>query len=286
MLLPVRNGERFLTGALESTVRALPRDAELLVIDDASTDGSSAIAAAAAEADPRVRVLRREHGTGLPAALNAGISATDSVFVARMDADDRCLPTRFRRQLVALRHVDLVFGSSVLMDVDGRVTGNSSPLPISPRAARYHLLVGNYFSHPTMACRRDVLDRVGGYTDTTVEDYDLWLRCVAVGARMRQSPLPAIAYRMHAAQVTQQWQLEAPDPVLDAAYVRLLPHELRDDTASLRHAAITRVRATDDDRAAWRRLATWLLKEAKGLPALDAALLRVRIASVSRGIAT
>lgn len=284
VLLPVRNGERFLSEAIDSTVRALPQDAELLVIDDGSQDGSSVIAGRAADQDRRVRMLRREQGTGLPAALNAGIAASDSRFVARMDADDRCLPTRFRRQLAALRHADFVFGSSLLMDETGRVTGVSSPLPITPRAARYHLLVGNYFSHPTMACRRERLDSLGGYTATTVEDYELWLRAVAAGSAMRQSPIPAIAYRMHEAQVTKQWRLEAPDPVLDAAYLRLLPPELRDVTASLRHAAITRTRPEAADRAAWHRLAAWLDREATRLPPVDRMMLRLRVSSVSRGM--
>ena len=281
VLLPVRNGERYLAAALRSTVRALPRDAEVLVIDDASDDATASIAAAAAAHDPRVRIHRRSRSRGLPAALNDGISRTDSRFLARMDADDVCLPTRFRRQLLSLRRLDFIFGSSVLIDAGSKATGVSTPLPVRPTAARYHLLIGNFFSHPTMACRREAMERLGGYRDTVVEDFDLWLRAVAAGARMAQSPLPAIAYRMHEAQVTQRWNLDAADPTLDAAYARLLPPHLRDRVELLRHSAVTRIRTTNEERAAWAALVSWLEKQSAVLRGPDRIGLRLRLRSQS-----
>lgn len=277
VLMPVRNGERYLAGAIRSTLRALPRDAELLVIDDASDDDSASIATSAGDRDRRVRLHRRARSAGLPAALNDGIARSDSRFLARMDSDDVCLPTRFRRQLVSLQHLDFVFGSSVLIDGRGRVTGVSTPLPVGPRAARYHLLIGNFFSHPTMACRRQALTDLGGYHDVVVEDFELWLRAVAVGSRMSQSPVPAIAYRRHETQVTSSWRLAASDPVLDASYGRLLPVHLRSDVALLRHSAVTRARSTQAERAAWERLTSWIEREAMRLGALDRLVLRLRL---------
>lgn len=278
VVLPVLNGARYLAPAVTSTLRALPPDAELLVVDDGSTDATPEILERHRDRDRRIRVLRHERPGGVAAALNAGLAATDSRYLARMDADDVCLPTRFRRQLRSLRRLDFVFGSSVLIDDRGRVRGASSPLPVTPRAARYHLLIGNFFSHPTMACRRQALADLGGYADTPVEDFELWLRAVAAGYRTGQSPLPAIAYRLHDRQITHSWSVGAADPVLDRAYARLLPGHLRGDVAALRAGAATRSRTTVGDRAAWQRLEHWIRADSARLPPLDRAVLRRRLA--------
>lgn len=107
VILPVRNGERFISAAIRSTLSAMPRDSELVVLDDGSTDRTPEILDGISSA--RVRVLRGA-GNGVAGALNTLIECTQSEYVARMDADDIVLPMRFTTQLSVLsRGVDFSF---------------------------------------------------------------------------------------------------------------------------------------------------------------------------------
>src|SRR3546814_9290844 len=75
MVMPVHNGARWLADAIESVLAQDFGDFELILVDDASRDGSPAIMADAAARDPRVRLLRLDATVGLPAALNHGFAA-------------------------------------------------------------------------------------------------------------------------------------------------------------------------------------------------------------------
>jgi len=88
VVLPVYNGEKYLGEAIRSVLAQTYSDFQLVVVENGSTDGTKAILAGFA--DPRMRVIYLPEA-GLVGALNAGIQATDSEFIARMDADDVCV---------------------------------------------------------------------------------------------------------------------------------------------------------------------------------------------------
>lgn len=229
VVLPVRNSVGTIDGAVRSTLRAMPGDAELVVLDDASTDGTGAVLDRIT--DPRLRVLRSDEGCGVAGGLALLLASTDSEIVARMDGDDRCLPGRFRRQLKAFADdpsLDAVF-TSVIPWRDGRVPRPDAPIGIDPDAFPLHLLVTNPASHPAMAARRDALDAVGGYRDVPAEDYDLWLRLAATGRRLRRLPWWGLLYAVHDAQVTASstWRTSSwRDPRVASAYAELHHHLL------------------------------------------------------------
>lgn len=220
VLVPAYNAESTLGAALSSTLRALPRDSAIMVLDDGSIDATAGIARALE--DPRIRVHSRPNG-GVASALNELLRRTDSEFIARMDADDLVLPGRFTRQLRAMTGgVDAVFTTVVQWGTGLR--GVPRPSEIDPMEFGLHLLLTNPVAHSTLLARRAAIEVAGGYRELPTEDYDLWLRMAAGGARLRRLPIPGLAYRVHPGQITAsaQWRRSSwLDPRIAAAYTAL-----------------------------------------------------------------
>lgn len=219
VLVPAYQAAETLGTALRSTLRALPNDAEIVVLDDGSTDATAEVASSTG--DRRVRVTSRPNA-GVAVTLNDLLEATDSELVARMDADDIVLPGRFSRQLRALADADAVFTTVVTWG--SGAPGVPRPSSIVPSSFALHLLLTNPVAHSTLLARRSAITAVGGYRPLPTEDYDLWLRMAADGARLRRLALPGLAYRVHPTQVTAsaQWRRDSwLNPQLGQAYSQL-----------------------------------------------------------------
>lgn len=220
VLLPVKDSARTLPAAVSSTLRALPKDAEIVILDDGSRDDPQG--ALGSIVDSRIRLLRMDPSLGVGAGLQYLLDHSDSLYVARMDADDITFPGRFILQTRALqRGADFVFSTIVKFSDGVRTVRPGLPLPISPAAMPLHLLVHNLLCHPTMMARRDAIVAAGGYRRTAAEDYDLWLRALTQGARMARLATPLLAYRHHGKQVSKQAGYTAQatsDPQLRDAY--------------------------------------------------------------------
>src|SRR5215831_13027957 len=104
VLLPVYNGEAYLPATIDSVLAQTYGRFELLIVDDGSTDRTTAIARA--YDDPRVRVERFEANRGLSAALNRGLQVAAAPLIARQDADDVSRPDRLEAQVAFLRADD------------------------------------------------------------------------------------------------------------------------------------------------------------------------------------
>lgn len=207
VILPVRNGEETIARAVTSTRKALPKDAEIVIFDDGSTDSTPRVLQALESSS--VHVITSPASVGIANALNTLIERTDSQFIARMDADDVTLRGRFGYQRRAISPRAAVNFTTVLeWRPDIKRVSPAAPLPISARAFPYHLLMTNPVSHPTLFATRDALVRVGGYRQVPAEDYDLWLRLAVAGIGIRRLAIPTLLYRVHPQQVTSslEWR--------------------------------------------------------------------------------
>src|SRR5579871_3528567 len=97
VVMPVRDGERWLVEALDSIRAQTLIDYELIAVDDGSSDATPRLLELAAQRDERIRVIRLPPA-GLVTALNRGIAASLGRFIARIDADDRASPDRLQLQ--------------------------------------------------------------------------------------------------------------------------------------------------------------------------------------------
>jgi glycosyltransferase involved in cell wall biosynthesis len=195
VVMPVRDGERFLRQALDSVLDQTLVDLELIVVDDGSTDGTPDLLAAAAARDDRVRVVRQEP-LGLTPALNAGCALAQAPLIARMDADDVMIGHRLERQYMYLRdHPDVAVlgGGIVLVDEHGR------EIDREPGRAQPSMMERNDLTHATVTMRAELFRELGGYRLDQAEDYDLWLR---FEERHRLSALekPVLHHRLHPGQ--------------------------------------------------------------------------------------
>jgi glycosyltransferase involved in cell wall biosynthesis len=206
VLLAVHDGEPYVQAALASVLGQTVSDLELLVVDDASGDGTPGILADLE--DSRVRMLRNDEQRGLAASLNRGLDEARGTYVARLDADDVAMPRRLERQLARIRSAPnvAVVGSAVLeLDEAWRV-GAVHAMPTGVAELRWSSLFSSPFFHPSVLVERDVLERNVLRYDTTFEeseDYDLWARLLEVGEG-DNLPDPLVLYRVHPEQASQR----------------------------------------------------------------------------------
>lgn len=168
---------------------------EVIVVDDASTDGTAAAAAAANDGSGRLTVVKQETNSGPAAARNRAIGLSRSAHIAVLDADDYLLPDRFK-PLFRIAGWDMIADNIAFISEDsaGRsMTEVFAPDPVRVRFAQF--IEGNIsragraraelgFVKPVI--RREFLDRAGlGYDESLRigEDYALYALMLAAGAR-------------------------------------------------------------------------------------------------------
>jgi glycosyltransferase involved in cell wall biosynthesis len=205
VVMPVYNGEKYLAEALDSILQQTFNDYELIVIDDGSTDRSSAIIESYVKKDRRV-IVHRQDNCGLIMSLNQGCSLARGKYIARMDADDVSLPQRLEKQLDYLeQRPDIGLLGTWIQDIGPNgEPGPIWPLPTTPASIRWFLMFGNCIAHPSVMGRRELIQSLGYRSEAAhVEDYDLWIRMSAV-SRVANLPEVLVKYRVLNQSVSSQ----------------------------------------------------------------------------------
>jgi glycosyltransferase involved in cell wall biosynthesis len=202
--MPAYNAERTIRRAVLSTLRAMPDDSRLVVLDDASTDGTVAVLESIN--DRRLSVIASSENSGSGVVRNRILAETDSEFFAVMDADDVSLPWRFTLQMKAAQSVDVVFGAAVRFDSNNKARARpSAPLALRPHELPTALLFHNPLWHSSFLARRSAIETVGGYSSGRCgQDYELWLRLADSGATMYRLSVPVGGYRESSNQITKR----------------------------------------------------------------------------------
>jgi len=204
VLLPVYAGDdpTALARAFRSvtTEQTLAPDEVVVVQDGPVGPGlAAALCRLAAASDVPVRVVEIAENVGLARALERGLAECTHDVVARMDADDISLPERFARQLALVAEGYDLVGSSIQEFSDESAPGIVRVPPLSSddvlRASRFV----SPFNHPSVVYRASVVGRAGGYEHLPLmEDYWLFVRMLASGARACNVAEPLVLYRVGA----------------------------------------------------------------------------------------
>ena len=202
VIIPAFNRPAMVARAVRSALAQQPRPpAEVIVVDDASSDDTGDVASAAG-----ARVIRHEAHKGGAAARNTAIRAAQHDWIALLDSDDEFLPDHLAG-LWPQRDGHVILGSSAIAIGDdpaqdaliGRV-GMAPQILNRPAAVLRH---GNVLVTSTVMLRRDVAIAAGLFTEGMVRsaDLDLWLRVLEHGTGYVSSEV-TVLYHRHDGQVT------------------------------------------------------------------------------------
>lgn len=227
VLLPVYNGEPYVLQSIQSVLAQTFEDFELLVVDDCSTDGTPAILASIA--DRRLRVLRNPVNLGIVGTLNRAMGEARGRYIARADADDFCLPTRFARQAEFLdRNPGVLLTGTRMSNLEGGVIrDNRQPADAHPSVLRWQFQVSNPVAHPSMMFRASLVQSLGAYLREAfkyAEDFDFSHRAMRLGD-VAVLPERLVIYRIHQSNLTRTHRGEMIDKtaaVLADVYAALL----------------------------------------------------------------
>jgi glycosyltransferase involved in cell wall biosynthesis len=208
VILPAYNAQPYIVPAVQSILDQTFGNFEFIIIDDGSTDQTLAVLQDFARKDSRIRLTTRPN-TGYVVALNEGLAQAQGEFIARMDADDISLPTRFEKQLAYLRANPncVLLGTAVAqMDQAGALIGPMPDIAFGhDQIDRALLRRGWPMVHPSIMARTSAMRSINGYVVDFCpnEDHDLFLRLAEVGT-VQNLPDVLLNYRKHAASVSAQ----------------------------------------------------------------------------------
>lgn len=204
VLMAVRNGLPYVTEAVESVLGQTFRDFELVIVEDASTDGT--LERLRAFTDPRIRLVCNDSHQGQTRSLNRGLEIAKGRYVARIDADDICLPERLETQVRFLNeNPDIALAASrwIGLSPSGKPLGTRGNALSDDGSFLGRLLRGDCpLYHTTVMFRKEAVEQVGGYDAAFKigQDYDLWARMAVRGSRAVVLDTPLVFYRFHSRQ--------------------------------------------------------------------------------------
>ncbi len=186
--MPVYNAESTVGQALKSLQAQRFPSMEVIVVNDGSTDGTLEVL----RNQPDIKLLDHSHH-GITPALNAGLAAAKGDYIARMDADDLCLPDRIEKQASFLDAFPDIGIVGCRVDFGGdreKQAGYADHVDwinslIEPDDITLNRFVESPLAHPSVMFRRELPEQFGAYRDGPFpEDYELWLRWMANGVKV------------------------------------------------------------------------------------------------------
>jgi len=199
-VIPVYNGERYLSEAIDGVLAQTLQPEEIIIVDDGSTDRTPFVLQQYASRHSAIRVLRQDN-LGVSTARNRGIRAASRDWVAFLDADDVWLPTKLETQARLLAVKPKIIGVGGRMQYLGKggplrgVVGEVDVTGVRELIATARLMP---FQLSSFVARRDLLLDVGGFDPElhAAEDIDLVARMANAGP-LETIPRPVGYYRLH-----------------------------------------------------------------------------------------
>jgi len=206
VVMPVYNGETYISDAIESVVAQTDLDWELVIINDCSNDQTPRILADYASRENRIQVLSNGQNLRVARSLNRGIQAARGKWIVRLDADDVFTPG----YLEALRSYNEKAGPDYFFSSWITVMDESSNKILDVRlpkaeTIRRMMKIENFLYHPATSFSKCLWEKVGGYPEhdpAIAEDTAMWNRFFLAQAKLVMIPDFLVRYRLHYTNMT------------------------------------------------------------------------------------
>jgi glycosyltransferase involved in cell wall biosynthesis len=215
VVIPCYNYGQYITECVRSVLDQSDVHVQVLVIDDASTDGSADVVASLPSLDKRVQVICRRHNIGHIATYNEGISKSESDYTVMLSADDMLTPGSLSRATALMEQnptVGMTYGRTVAF--------RDSNLPIARSQATAWITwkgtdwisyrckaVYNPLRSPEAVMRTSIMHEIGYYRPDLphAADLELWLRFATVADIGYVAGADQAYYRIHHNNMHSSW---------------------------------------------------------------------------------
>lgn len=194
VVMSVYNGEVYLKEAIDSILQQSYENFELIIIDDASTDGSLEIIFS--YKDPRIVLIQNEKNLFLAASLNKGIHIAKGKYIVRMDADDISMKDRLLKQVSFMESNPQIGISGTCSEIIGHGFGFGN-YSQDDQTIKFKLLHECHLLHPTLILRKDLIFEKNLFYNEEYrknQDYELFVRAIDI-TQFANLPDRLIKYR-------------------------------------------------------------------------------------------
>jgi glycosyltransferase involved in cell wall biosynthesis len=209
VLMPSYNAGPYIAEAIDSVLQQTFTDFEFIIINDGSTDNTMEVLRR--YTDPRIKVVDQAN-KGVIDSLNGGIMMAKGTFIARMDADDICLPHRLQTEydfLGSHPEYDMVGSEADVIDKDGNFLLRLEPIGYSHQQIAEGIDKKCPFIHPSVMFRKDMVIKAGLYPKNalTFEDHMLWKKMLSIGkvCNIRQVLIKA-RFNPESVTIDEKWR--------------------------------------------------------------------------------
>lgn len=205
IILPAYNAENTIAETIQSIINQTYKNWELIVINDGSTDSTETVVKSFI--DGRIHYYKNNTNKHLIYTLNRGIDLAMGKYIARMDADDICMPERFEKQVAFMEENPKVIVCGTQIKYFGTKSNSFKKLvfPEHDRDLKDMLAMSTCFAHPSVMLRRDVLIENNVRYDKcfkNAEDYAMWVELMPLG-EFANLPDALLNYRVSDTQISQ-----------------------------------------------------------------------------------
>lgn len=244
IILPTYNAAQHLRETLDSILNQTLQADQIVIINDGSTDQSLEIISTYQRKEQRIQIIDQPNG-GVSRARNRGLGACHGDFIALMDSDDICLPTRLEEQVKALNKRNADICGSWMRNFGEKQRISKYPKQSSAIKWNY-LFFGRTIANPTSMIRHSIVGTTR-YNESLAfaEDYGFFLELLIKNPEIQLINIqkPLIRYRTHPGQATQRLSSQNLNN-LTIIQKRLIPapHELSLDQMVPLHVKLWRSR--------------------------------------------
>ena len=185
VVMSAYKADKYLRECIESILNQTFTDFEFVIVNDCSTDKTSEILNFYSDKDSRIKIINNTKNIGLTKSLNIALKESKGEYIARMDADDICMPERFQKQFDFLEsnkdHV-LVGSWMKIINENGEEIDEWES-EVNNEKIKEKLIRYNPLSHSSIMIRTSLLIEEGGYNEKWryAQDYELYFRLARLG---------------------------------------------------------------------------------------------------------